>query len=310
MKHTTPAVIAENELFRACEIIFGPELNITRDFLEYLQVSGIKTAYRKRAMETHPDRFAANGDMFLPQGTQLFHAVQEAYENLLRYLKARENGYRLPLNRQKTWTAGKGPAPCTSSTAQKSRRDSSAGNNGWRQKKEGPFARSGNNTSGQQNGAWRKASQATDLKTFWHTETFYSGPMPNRRLLFGHYLYYSGIITWKTVIQALVWQRTERPRLGELGRRYGMLTEDEVLIILKNRLPLKPFGETAIDLGLLTVSQLSSLMFHQKRLQKKFGEFFLERRLLRPEQLHRLVAKFQLHNSSTAGSCAWKKISS
>lgn len=309
MKHTTPAVAAEKELFRACEIIFGPELNITRDFLEYLQISGIKTAYRKRAMETHPDRYAANGNLLLSQDTRLFHAVQEAYENLMRYLKARENGYRLPLNRQKTWGAGNGPAPYASKAAHTHTRAASSGNPSWSQKKEGPFARAGN-TSGQQNTAWKKASQATDLKTFWQTDAFYSGPIPNRRLLFGHYLYYSGVTTWKTVIQALVWQRMERPRLGELGRRFGMLTEEEVLIILKNRLPLKPFGETAIDLGLLTVSQLSSLMFHQKRLQKKFGEFFLERKLLRPEQLHRLIAKFQLHNSSSAGSCAWKKISS
>lgn len=310
MKHTTPTVVAENELFRACEIIFGPELTINRDFLEYLQISGIKTAYRKRAMETHPDRFAANGDMHLSQGTQLFHAVQEAYENLLGYLKARENGYRLPLTRQRTWSAGNGRTPSASGAASKPRRASSAADHGWsRKKKEEASARSGN-TSGQKNGGWRKASPAQDLKAFWQTETFYSGPMPNRRLLFGHYLYYSGLITWRTVIQALVWQRTERPRLGELGRRYGMLTEDEVFIILKNRPAFKPFGETAIDLGLLTASQLNSLMFHQKRLQKKFGEFFIEKRLLRPEQLHRLITKCHLHNSTTAASCSCRKISS
>ena len=52
-------VAAEQELYRACRIIFGPDLTVSREFLEYIQSSGVKSAFRKKAMETHPDRLTA-----------------------------------------------------------------------------------------------------------------------------------------------------------------------------------------------------------------------------------------------------------
>ncbi|MFH1019868.1 MAG: DnaJ domain-containing protein, partial [Pseudomonadota bacterium] len=90
------SVAAEKELFRSCEVIFGPELAISREFLDYLQLSGIKSAYRKRAMETHPDRAALQNDQVQRQHHELFHSVQEAYENLITFLDAKEKGYCLP----------------------------------------------------------------------------------------------------------------------------------------------------------------------------------------------------------------------
>ena len=49
-------VVAEEELYRSCRIIFGRDLKVSPDFLQYLQLSGIKKAYRKKALEFHPDR--------------------------------------------------------------------------------------------------------------------------------------------------------------------------------------------------------------------------------------------------------------
>lgn len=304
MNQTMPAVIAEHELFRACEIIFGTELNISRDFLEYLQPSGIKTAYRKRALETHPDRVAVNGPPRSRQESQLFHAVQEAYESLMAYLEAREKGYRLPTGcpgPRKPAGRKTGPA---SGKSPGLRRASPAKESGKGREQKNTFTRTGTGHREKSNSR-PGAAPATDLKTFWPSDALYSGPIPNRRLLFGHYLYYSGLINWRTVVQALIWQRMERPRIGELGRRFGMLTEEEILTILKKRPPLKPFGETAITLGLLSESQVGSLIFHQKRLQKKFGEYFVEKKILRPEELRRLIIKFQMHNASITGALPW-----
>ena len=61
------------ELFQACATIFGPEIKISYDFLKYLQPVGIKTAYRKKAFELHPDR---NSDQ---HAEQLFRELNEAY---------------------------------------------------------------------------------------------------------------------------------------------------------------------------------------------------------------------------------------
>jgi len=262
-------VAAEKDLFHSCEIIFGPELDISREFLDYLQLSGIKSAYRKRAMETHPDRAALENDRVQRQRHDLFHSVQEAYENLIAFLDAKEKGYRLPPPTRpappRTQPDRPAQAKATAQTKAKSRN---------------PFSQPA---------------------VFWDTESLYEGALPNRRLLLGHFLYYSGLINWRTIIQALIWQRTERPRLGEIGRRFGLLNEAEVLHILRNRPILQPFGRTALELGLLSQPQLQMLVAHQKRLQKKFGDFFLEKQILAPEELRALLQQYQEHNARISG---------
>ena len=88
-----PAVVAETELFRACEILFGLELNLSREFLEYLQHAGVRSAYRKKARETHPDLAINKSEQEKKALAQVFLSVQEAYENLKAYLDARDRGY-------------------------------------------------------------------------------------------------------------------------------------------------------------------------------------------------------------------------
>ncbi|MFA6498797.1 MAG: DnaJ domain-containing protein [Desulfurivibrionaceae bacterium] len=272
-------VAAEKELFRSCEIIFGPELTISREFLDYLQLSGIKSAYRKRAMETHPDRAARENDCVQRQHHELFHSVQEAYEKLITFLDAKEKGYCLPL-----------PARPAQPRTPPHRPQQARPNQSPAGPRQQP--RAGTQTKGDFRNNIRQPS------VFWDTESLYQGPLPNRRLLLGHFLYYSGLINWRTIIQALIWQRTERPRLGEIGQRFGLLNDADVVQILRNRPTLQPFGQTAIDLGLLSQPQLQMLVAHQKRLQKKFGEFFLEKRILEPNELRTLLQQYQEHNAN------------
>jgi hypothetical protein len=122
--------------------------------------------------------------------------------------------------------------------------------------------------------------------------------IPARKLLFGHYLFYAGATNWQTIIKALVWQRTGRPRLGEIGRRLGWLTDHDILLILKRRKLSEPFGTSAVALGLLTDKQLRLMIFQQNRLQKKFGEYFIQHNLLSPLQLNELATRFTRHNTA------------
>jgi hypothetical protein len=280
-------VAAEKELFRSCEIIFGPELSISREFLDYLQLSGIKSAYRKRAMETHPDRAGLENDRVQRQRHDLFHSVQEAYENLITFLDAKEKGYCLPPPARQGQSRTQPPRPAPVKPQRPQPAKASRPTAGPR-----PQTRAGAQT---QAGFQNSASQPS---TFWDTESLYQGSLPNRRLLLGHFLYYSGLINWRTIIQALIWQRTERPRLGEIGQRFGLLNEADVVQILRNRPTLQPFGQTAMDMGLLSQPQLQMLVAHQKRLQKKFGEFFLEKRILEAGELRALLQQYQEHNAS------------
>ena len=54
-------ILPGKQFLRSCRILFGPEVQITPQFLGYLQPAGVKTAYRKLAMETHPDRSCHTG---------------------------------------------------------------------------------------------------------------------------------------------------------------------------------------------------------------------------------------------------------
>jgi curved DNA-binding protein CbpA len=268
---------AEPELVRACRILFGSDLQINRGFLEYLQLSGVKSAFRKKALETHPDRVAAEDPRAQGRYADLFREVQQAYENLITFLDARQKGYRLP----PLSSAANSPFSFTGQAENRSsplKRGFRGGPN--------PGRNQGKRTSGHPD----------------KSKKFYKGPLPQRPLLFGHFLYYSGVITWRMIIQALIWQRTQRPRLGQLGRRFGWLSGEDILQILHDSGFSRPFGQTALALGFLNERQLNILLFQQKRLQKKIGEFFLEEEILTPYQLNELLARFQEHNTRLAAA--------
>lgn len=77
----------EEKLLRACSVLFGSHLSITLPFLDYIQLSGVKTAYRNRVKETHPDvitKRAASAAY-----THDFLIVRESYEQLCHYLSQR-----------------------------------------------------------------------------------------------------------------------------------------------------------------------------------------------------------------------------
>ena len=91
-------VVAEEELCRSCRIIFGSDLRVSSDFLQYLQLSGIKKAYRKKALEFHPDR-GFSQSLTLQQGlANQFIDVHQAYEKLVTYLEARDKGFEFNIS--------------------------------------------------------------------------------------------------------------------------------------------------------------------------------------------------------------------
>ncbi|WP_321495133.1 J domain-containing protein [uncultured Desulfobacter sp.] len=75
-----------SELFDACGVLFGPEVEVSLEFLKYLKPSGIKDAYRCQVFETHPDRAAALGldETIL---NERFQTLTQAYERLIAAIK-------------------------------------------------------------------------------------------------------------------------------------------------------------------------------------------------------------------------------
>jgi len=231
----------EEELFRACRVLFGDGLNLSREFLDYIQWSGVKSAYRRRVHEFHPDKSGGKSDDFI--------ALQRAYEELGEFLAARERG-----RAGKTFAAGK--------------------NNG-------------NKRPGRRNG----------VRGPRHDRGRDNPRLPRRPLLLGHYLYYSGLIDWRTIVRALVWQRSNRPRLGEIAREAGMLSAEQVRTILSRRRTLEPFGAAAVKLGLLDRGQVDELLRRQRLRQRRFGEYFVEKGIFSREEMFRLVIGLERHNA-------------
>lgn len=260
-------VAAEQELYRACHLIFGQDLSVSREFLEYMQMSGIKSAFRKKAFEIHPDRAAFHGRDKNGKDDKCFCSVREAYERLTSYVRARERGFRFSELRPRSGSSvfpsrprGKRNGTGFSSDIRP------AGTPSWNVSKN----------------KFKKRSRLT---------------LPRRRLLFGQYLYYSGHIGWSDLVKALVWQRQQRPRLGEIARQQGWLTFGDISTVLRYSTSRNPFGKTARQLGLLSDSQIHFLVWRQKRMQKKFGKYFIEKKMFSDQQLARLLANCRRHNT-------------
>ncbi|MCX5810586.1 MAG: DnaJ domain-containing protein [Proteobacteria bacterium] len=78
--------LPEKQFHQSCRILFGPEVRITPQFLSHLQPSGVKTAYRKLALETHPDRAYHLGvDEAILE--ERFKKVHCAYKQVFSYIK-------------------------------------------------------------------------------------------------------------------------------------------------------------------------------------------------------------------------------
>lgn len=280
-------IVAEQELYRACEVLFDLDLDrISRDFLEYIQLSGIKTAYRQKARETHPDMHITESEFVRRRNTDMFLHVQQSYEKLCTYLNARESGFRFPVQNQR-------PVPTPSWQSRPAANRSAKPARKHHGKKPPANAKpNGFDTHGAR-------PRMRDGAQF---EKLYSGSIPSRKLLLGHFLYYSGVITWREIVQALVWQRTHRPRLGEIASRFGWLSPEDIQRILTSRNLSRPFGMSAIDLGLLNETQLKAMILHQQRLQKRIGSFFIEHNILTPDDMNRLIGLYNQHNIRQAMS--------
>jgi len=126
-------------------------------------------------------------------------------------------------------------------------------------------------------------------------------PLPHRTLLFAEYVYYSGRASWRNLVEAVAWQRRQRPALGRIAVEWGHLSEEEVRAILDERrrdgAAGEPFGAYARRKGFLTGGQLLALLGRQRRQQRRIGEFFVESGILREAEVRALDDDLARHNA-------------
>jgi hypothetical protein len=238
--------LSSADFVRACQILFSPEIPFSPSFVSRLDPSTLKTAFRKKALETHPDRARVLGRPEADQ-SRLFQEVKRAYEALLPVA-------------EKTVIVGPGA--------------------GFRMRTPGNRTR---NTS--KNGPVRSSMG-----------TYYRGVIPGQHLKLGQYLYYSGIITWRHLIDAISWQRRIKPRYGQIALEWNIITAQEVVQILQSRDHGERFGEYARRVGFVSGFQHMAIMGKQNRFHRRFGDYFVIHGLLSERQVELLVRRAMQHN--------------
>ena len=255
------AQVSDIELFDACRTIFGSQVNISTEFLHYLQPIGVKSSFKKRALETHPDRAKQIGDS--PRKLhEEFRTVKQAYELLLSYMESKTR--RIVSDPVFAGRHAHGPYQHN------------------RQYKQ-PYCDQSQYQSQQ-----RHRRSAVDH--------FYRGPIPRRNLMLGQYLYYAGRISWRMLIEAISWQRTLRPCIGQIAMQSGILTQRDVVSILTERRLEERFGECAVRIGYITAIEQTTLVSRQSWLQRRIGEYFVKQNLLSENELASLVDRHRMHN--------------
>jgi hypothetical protein len=107
---------------------------------------------------------------------------------------------------------------------------------------------------------------------------YYKGSMPKRKLLLGQFLYYSGLISWKTLISAISWQKRQRPLIGQIAMSWGMLSSFDIKSILEYRAMegsyKEKFCKYAWSKGYINLFERMALVGKQRSLQRPIGEYF------------------------------------
>ena len=223
------STVSDSDLVTACQILFSPYGNrCSVDFVKSLNTSTLKKAYRRKALETHPDRCEALG-VDKTVLSEKFRKVKTAYE----VLKPVTSGDKITILQQ--------------------------------EKKTKP-------------------------------DVFYSGTMPLNELRLGQFLYYSGAISWKTLIDAISWQHRGKPLYGQIARDWGMLSSEEIQRIMKCKNTGEKIGEYARAKGYLSLFQHLAIMGKQKKTRALFGEFFIRRGIYSRRQMDAVVKNVRRHN--------------
>jgi hypothetical protein len=271
--------ITLDEVLRAGRVLYGPafaaEAGAWRESL--------KATYRRRAMETHPDRARSLGRSERELARE-FKAVSDAYR-ILSALDGRPVPRAAPFEPRRRaprppWRPPARP-PARPRPAERGRAARPAAPPPPPPPSPGrPEARGGGPRV-------RVGVRPQDL--------------PRRRLRFAEFLYYSGRVGWEELVASIAWQRAQRPPVGRIAVEFGFLTADDVAALLERRrvagLGGMPLGEFAVREGYLTSFQLLAVLGQQLRQQRPIGQFFVERGILDADDIEGVRRRILRHNT-------------
>jgi hypothetical protein len=319
--------ISWDEVLQAGTVIFGPE------FSSAARSGGwhreLKAAYRRRALETHPDRAHHLGRTEADLAAE-FRAVAAAYE-LLVAMRAGAAPPSPEPTRSRTHADARAQTRHAEPRARRSAPRTDASSD---ERAAGPAEpRSGRAEDGPPRDRPRDGRPFGDRPRHDRTSRDPSAPfagraatnqasevplggasaaarrlwqagLPRRRLRLAEFLYYSGRLAWADFVAAIAWQRRLRPEVGRIAVDFGFLERHQVLEILTRRRIEQslavPFGEFAVRHGYLTAFQVLAVLGQQVRLQRPLGQYFVERGLVSEPELDDARLRILRHNARWA----------
>jgi hypothetical protein len=269
--------VSWEELVDAGTVLFGPGFAAAIHGPAWREE--LRAAWRRRALETHPDRAAILGKSEAELQRE-FRAVTEAFA-LLESFAVRGRAPPSPRAGPAVGTVGRAPRRAPPPRGAASRPPPARPPPPPPRPPIPPIAR------------------AADA----------AGPrLPRRRLRLAEFLYYSGRVGWQDFVAAVAWQRGQRPPLGRLAVEQGLLGHRDVTDLLEWRrrdgAQAEPFGQFAVRRGYISRAQLLGLVGRQGQAQRRIGLYFLERGLLTAAELEGAQLALFGHNARYAAQVA------
>jgi hypothetical protein len=242
----------QSELITAYSILFGQEDTASSDYLRNLDLSTIKSAYRKRVFETHPDRSLIM-DIPFPLMEEKFKEVSGAYETMLRYAMHNKVHTRpFDTSRKGAWNR--------------------RGFHQWHMHRGHDFTASGNPYDG----------DIPQRRLFIGQYLYYSGIITRINL--------GAALAWQKMRRPILGQiarkwnwldladirdilscRENGERFGESAKRYGFLESYQIITLLGRQRILQPrIGEYFISRGMLGQNDLIRAEQDLRRHNKKY----------------------------------------
>lgn len=120
-------------------------------------------------------------------------------------------------------------------------------------------------------------------------EAIYKDLMSPPRPLLGRYLVQNGLITLSQLIDAVHWQRRQRPPVGRIAVQWGLLETRDVVQLLRSKGSKVPFCRHAVEEGALQTFQRVAILAKQRQMQKPIGEYFVEQGLVSAEMIREMA---------------------
>jgi len=244
---------SRDELLEACCLLFGTRLD--HSFLEHVQESGLRAAWRRTALQTHPDR-TTDGVGKIRNGERFIEA-RRAYCLLQEYLGGRA-AHRDPAA---TRPAGPGAHRPAQRPAQRSHPQRPAPHRHGERRPAATVPRRRLRL-----GEFLYHSRVITFSAL--IETLVSQRRQRERFceIVRRWCYLS-----EPAVQTLLARRRPLERIGETAERLRLLTPLQVRLVLRfQQLHQEPLGELFVRRGLLTArhleEQLSRLVAHNASL--------------------------------------------